>query len=120
MPWPGTLSLSGPASGWDSEINRMVEWIKARGENILIPVRVQPGASKDAIACIREGYLLIRLCSPPVDGRANDSLVRFVADRLDIPRSSVRIIQGIKNRKKLLEVAGVSIEDAENRLTPLP
>jgi uncharacterized protein len=98
----------------------MAEWVKVRGENILISVRVQPGTSRDAISGIREGSLLIKLCSPPVDGRANDSLLRFVADMLNIPRSSIRIIQGIKNRKKLLEVAGVSIEDAENALTPLP
>jgi uncharacterized protein (TIGR00251 family) len=98
----------------------MAEWIKASSENILISVRVQPGASKDIIAGIREGFLLIKLCSPPVDGRANDSLIRFVADRLDISRSSIRIIHGIKNRKKLLEVAGVSITEAEDALTPLP
>ena len=98
----------------------MAEWIKARGEKILISVRVQPGASKNVVTGIREGSLTIKLCSPPVDGRANDSLIRFVADRLNISRSSVQIIHGIKNRKKLLEVAGLSIADAENALTPLP
>jgi uncharacterized protein len=98
----------------------MVEWIKAKGENILISVRVQPGASKDIITGIREGFLLIKLCSPPVDGRANDSLIRFVANKLNISRTSIQIIHGIRNRKKLLEVAGISIADAENALTPLP
>ncbi len=98
----------------------MAEWIKAKGENILISVRVQPGASKDVIAGIREGFLFIKLCSPPVDGKANDSLIRFVANRLDISRSSIQIVYGIKNRKKLLEIAGVSTADAENALTPLP
>jgi uncharacterized protein len=98
----------------------MAEWIKARGENILISVKVQPGASKDIITGSREGFLLIKLCSPPVDGRANDSLIRFVANRLDISRSSIQIVHGIKNRKKLLEIAGISIADAENALTPLP
>ena len=98
----------------------MAEWIKARGEKILISVRVQPGASKNVVTGIREGSLTIKLCSPPVDGRANDSLIRFVANRLNISRSSVQIIHGIKNRKKLLEVVGVSIADAENALTPRP
>ena len=98
----------------------MAEWIKARGEKILISVRVQPGASKNVVTGIREGSLTIKLCSPPVDGRANDSLIRFVAKRLNISRSSIQIIQGIKNRKKLLEVAGVSIADAENAFNPRP
>lgn len=98
----------------------MAEWIKARGENILISVRVQPGASKNAVTGIKEDSLNIKLCSPPVDGRANDSLIRFVAKRLDVSRSSIQIIQGIKNRKKLLEVSGVSMADAEKALTPLP
>jgi uncharacterized protein len=97
----------------------MAEWIKVRRENILISVRVQPGATKDIITGIREGSLSIKLCSPPVEGRANDSLIRFIADRLNISKSSIQIIHGIKNRKKLLEVAGISIEDAENALTPL-
>jgi uncharacterized protein len=98
----------------------MAEWIKSKDENILISVKIQPGASKDLITGIREGFLLIKLCSPPVDGRANDSLIRFVAGRLNVSRSSIQIIHGIKNRKKLLEVASVSIADAEKALTPLP
>ena len=98
----------------------MAEWIKARGENILISVKVQPGASKNIVTGVKEGSLNIKLCSPPVDGRANDSLISFVAKRLDISRSSIQIIQGMKNRKKLLEVSGVSMADAEKALTPLP
>ncbi len=98
----------------------MADWLKPRGENILISVRVQPGASKNSVTGIKEDSLNIKLCSPPVDGKANDSLISFVAKRLDVSRSSIQIIQGIKNRKKLLEVSGVSMSDAERALTPLP
>jgi uncharacterized protein len=98
----------------------MADWLKARGENILISVRVQPGASKNSVTGIKEDTLNIKLCSPPVDGRANDSLISFVAKSLDVSRSSIQIIQGTKNRKKLLEVSGVSMADAERALTPLP
>jgi uncharacterized protein (TIGR00251 family) len=98
----------------------MAEWLKARGGNILISVRVQPGASKDVVTGIKEDFLNIKLCSPPVDGRANDSLISFVAKRLDVSRSSIQIIHGIKSRKKLLEVSGVSMAQAERALTPLP
>lgn len=98
----------------------MQAWIKDRDEKIQISIKVQPGASRDAVAGIREDSLLIRLCSPPVDGRANDSLIRFIADKLGVSKSSVSLIKGMKNRKKVIEVAGVSIADAENALSPQP
>jgi|WetSurMetagenome_2_1015567.scaffolds.fasta_scaffold42927_4 uncharacterized protein len=97
----------------------MAEWLKARGENILISVRVQPGASKNSVTGIKEDFLNIKLCSPPLDGRANDSLISFVAKALDVSRSSIQIIQGIKNRKKLLEISGVTMADAEKAFIPL-
>jgi uncharacterized protein (TIGR00251 family) len=98
----------------------MPEWIKSKEGGILISIRVQPGASRDSITGIREGSLAIKLCSPPVDGRANDALIKFISRKVGVPPSSIQIIQGIKNRKKVLSVPGVSADEIENALSPLP
>ena len=67
-------------------------------------VRVQPRASKNEIAGIREGVLRIRLQAPPVEGAANEALVRFLANELGISPRQVRIISGLGSRNKVVEV----------------
>jgi uncharacterized protein (TIGR00251 family) len=67
-------------------------------------VRVQPRASKNEIAGIREGVLRIRLQAPPVEGAANEALVRFLANELGISTRQVRIISGLGSRNKVVEV----------------
>ena len=80
-----------------------------------VSVRVQPRARTNAIERTPEGYK-IRLNAPPVDGKANEACVRYLAAVLDVPRSAVRIVQGETNRNKVIEVDGLSVEDLEKRL----
>jgi len=58
----------------------------------------------------------IRLTAPPVDGIANDALVRFLAILLRVPRSAVELVSGRAGRAKLVAVTGVSVEEAARRL----
>lgn len=67
-------------------------------------VYVQPRASKTAFTGMHDGCLKIRLAAPPVDGAANAALVEFVARRLGIARSRVRVAAGQTSRRKLLEI----------------
>ena len=67
-------------------------------------VRVQPRASRNEFAGIKEGILRVRLQAPPVDGAANEALVAFMADELGVPRRFVRIVSGFGSRNKILEV----------------
>jgi uncharacterized protein len=71
-------------------------------------VRVQPRASRDAIEGIRNGALLVRLTAPPVEGEANEALVRLLAVRLNVPKSAVRILAGERGRTKRLAVRGAT------------
>ena len=64
--------------------------------------RVQPGASKSKIAGLYGDSLKITLNAPPVDGKANEELIKFLSKTLDIPKSSVSIISGETNRSKLV------------------
>lgn len=71
-------------------------------------VRVQPRASRDAIAGEHHGALKIRLTAPPADGRANDACCRLLARQLKIPLSAVRILAGERSRDKRIAVSGVT------------
>jgi uncharacterized protein (TIGR00251 family) len=73
-------------------------------------VQVQPRASRDAIEGEYADALKIRVTAPPVDDRANEALVRLLAERLNVPRAAVRIVAGEKSRRKRVVVSGVKRE----------
>jgi uncharacterized protein len=71
-------------------------------------VKVQPRASKDEIAGEMGGALKVRLRAPAREDRANEALVEFLAQLLNIPRSAVRILSGERSRIKRIEIRGVT------------
>jgi len=75
--------------------------------SVRIDVYVQPRASKTCIAGMHDGHVKVRLAAPPVEGAANAALVEFVAERLGIAKSRVRVVAGISSRRKVLEIDGV-------------
>jgi uncharacterized protein (TIGR00251 family) len=75
--------------------------------SVRINIYVQPRASKTCIAGMHDGHIKVRLAAPPVDGAANAALVEFVAERLGIAKSRVRVVGGISSRRKILEIDGV-------------
>jgi uncharacterized protein (TIGR00251 family) len=84
--------------------------IIVNADSISFRVRVQPRASRDAIEGDHAGALKVRLTAPPLEGRANESLRRLLAERLNVPLSAVRIISGENSRNKRIAVAGVTRE----------
>lgn len=81
-------------------------------------VHVVPRARASEIAGRHGDAIRIRLAAPPVDGAANDELVRFLAERLGVPRSAVTIASGASARRKAVEVAGLTRQTVEARLFP--
>ncbi len=81
-----------------------------------INVKVKPRASRDNVEGWKEGVLVVRLTSPPVDGAANSSLIRLLAKKTGVARSRIRIVSGEKGRSKVLEFEGVDLEDLKERL----
>ena len=73
---------------------------------ITFAVRVQPRARRKAIVGEFGEALKIALTAPPVDGRANEACVEFLAEVLKLPRSSVTIISGQGSRNKVVRVTG--------------
>jgi len=73
-----------------------------------LKVRLHPGARKNAITGTHDGALKISLTAPPVDGKANEALIAFLADELRIPKSSITLTSGQTSRQKTLEIQGKS------------
>lgn len=85
------------------------EWAGA----VTFRVRVQPRASNDAVGGEWQGAIKVRLTAPAVDSRANESLCRLLAARLNVPRGAVRILSGERSRTKRVEVRGATTQQAE-------
>jgi uncharacterized protein len=70
-------------------------------------IRLLPNASRDEVAGVTEdGRYKIKVQSPPVDGAANKRLIVFLAERLGVSKSKVRIVSGEKSRNKVIEIEG--------------
>jgi uncharacterized protein (TIGR00251 family) len=54
----------------------------------------------------------IRLAAPPVDGAANNELVRFIADALSVPRAAIRLVSGQSSRSKVVLIDSITLEQA--------
>jgi uncharacterized protein len=83
---------------------------------VILPVRVQPRASKEGFAGEREGSLVVRLTAPPVEGAANEALQRFLGRAFGVPPTSVRILTGASGRNKRVQLPGVSVADVTEAL----
>jgi len=80
----------------------------------IITIRVIPRAKKSEISqVLADGTIKIRLTSPPVEGKANQALVRFLADVFDISPSNIEIISGKKGRKKVVLIEGINEKTAQ-------
>jgi len=71
---------------------------------LLLKVRVQPRAKRDALIGPQGGYLKVGITAPPVDGKANAHLRRFLAAELGVPQSRVQILAGAQTRFKWIRV----------------
>lgn len=87
-------------------------------DGAMLTVHVQPNASKTECVGVHGDALKIRLAARPIDGAANDELIRFVAERCAVPRAKVRIHAGAESRRKRLRVEGISAQVLLARLLP--
>ena len=79
-------------------------WYQWDGEDLILAVHIQPKASQDALDGAYGERLKIRISAPPVDGKANEHLVRFLASLFDVPRRQVRLLSGESSRAKRIRI----------------
>ena len=78
-------------------------WLSKTKNSFRIAVQVSPNARKSEIASAGD-VLRIRLQAQPVDGKANEALIQFIAKKLRTPRKNIVISHGLSSKRKLLEV----------------
>ena len=81
-----------------------------------ITLKVQPRAKVTRVVGKMENAYRLQLAAPPVDGKANDECIAFLADVAGVPKSRVRIVSGLTSRMKIVEIEGINQADMEARL----
>ena len=80
-------------------------------------VRAQPRATKSAVVGEVEGALKLKLAAPPIDGAANEELLRFLAKLFTAPRRHISILSGATAKTKIIRIEGLTSEQFETALT---
>jgi uncharacterized protein (TIGR00251 family) len=88
--------------------SRMVTEMNAAA--VRLAVYIQPGASRTELAGMHDGMIKIRIAAAPIDNAANRTLIDFIARQLGIAKRKVRIVSGSTQRRKVLEIEGVTAE----------
>lgn len=84
--------------------------------NLRLAVKVKPRSSPQGVVGVHDDHLVVRITAPAVDGKANYALVAFFAKLLGIKKTKVLLVSGEKSRTKVLELSGVSMDEARTKL----
>ena len=88
----------------------MSEWYRRNGEVLTLTLHVQPGAKRTDVAGLHGEALKIRLAAPPIEGRANEALLKFIAESFGVPLRQVELKQGGQSRHKVVAITGSKVE----------
>jgi uncharacterized protein (TIGR00251 family) len=76
---------------------------------VILELYVQPGAKRSEFAGEYDGRLRLKLAAPPVEGKANEALIAFLADHFNVPKRNVRIAAGLRSRRKRVVIEGAPL-----------
>jgi uncharacterized protein len=82
--------------------------IQETAGGVSFAVKVQPRARRNAVLGELGGTVKIALTAPPVDGRANEACIEFLADVFHVPRGALAIVSGENSRSKVIRISGIS------------
>ncbi|MFT5495853.1 MAG: hypothetical protein ACI9TH_001246 [Kiritimatiellia bacterium] len=106
MPTPSTVGHQ----------SNLMKYLESHEAGMLLRLRVIPRAKKNQVDGLLGEALKIRLQSPPVDGKANKALLKFLSDQLGVPGANLRLISGEKSRDKRVLIQGLSATQISERL----
>ncbi len=89
-----------------------MSWFQIGCDGVTLRIQAQPGAKRTEIAGLYGDCLKVRLASHPVDGKANECLIEFLAKRLGVKRGQVKITRGLSSRRKSVFVAVAGLQPA--------
>lgn len=88
----------------------MTGWLQPNGTDVILKLHIQPGAKRTEIAGLHGDALKLRLAAPPVEGKANEALIAFLAKKLGCGRTALEIISGQTSRAKRVRIRGLTPE----------
>jgi len=91
-------------------------YIRGCADGVMIDLHVVPRASKTRGCGAHGDRWKVQVAAPPVDGAANDAVVAYLSEVLDVTRGEVRIVAGATGRRKTVSIHGVSLEHVAGRL----
>ncbi|MDB5762732.1 MAG: hypothetical protein JWQ21_1727 [Herminiimonas sp.] len=96
------------------------DWCCQIANGIRVAVLIMPNAKKSEISGLFDDSLKIRLQAQPIEGKANDALIRYIAGLLDIPKSAIAIAHGATGKRKILEISarGLTVDAVKQALLP--
>ena len=86
------------------------------GERTKIVVQVQPSASQNKVGRFADGVLHLKIAAPPVKGKANHELIRFLSSILGIARSNLTVEKGATSKRKVISIQGLTQDEVVGRL----
>lgn len=96
------------------------DYIKKNGENACrISIHAVPRASKTEVCGMQGNALKLRLQAPPVDGKANKAISKYLAELLDVPARNVSIVVGDTGREKIFQAVGITADAARTKIEAL-
>jgi uncharacterized protein (TIGR00251 family) len=79
-------------------------WCSRHGEAVRLSVQVLPNAKKTEVVGLIDGALKIRLKAQPIEGQANEELIRFIATQIKLPKKQISVVRGLTSRQKIIEI----------------
>lgn len=86
----------------------MTAWLRTDGDGVILSLHIQPGAKKTEVVGLHGDALKIRLAAPPVDGKANEALLAFIAQKVGVGKTALELVSGQTSRAKRVRVGGVA------------
>jgi uncharacterized protein (TIGR00251 family) len=88
-------------------------WCVVQGPDLILRLRVRPRASPEGIRGVRDGRLLVRVSAPPVEGEANERLMRILSRELAVPLAALVLTRGVSSRDKDVLVRAAAARQSE-------
>ena len=83
-----------------------------------LKLRIVPNAKRNEVTGEHGDAVKIKIAAPAIEGKANEALLEFLAEKLGLHRRNLTLIAGEKSRDKLIEIAGLDATEARGRLLP--
>jgi uncharacterized protein (TIGR00251 family) len=96
-----------------------VGFVSVKPDGVVLTIKLQPKASSNEICGAQGNELRVKVTAPPVDGAANEALIRLLADELDCPRHQIQLLRGQTSRHKTIKVQGIKEDEVLRKLNLL-